>query len=166
LKKEQASMNAILSGSKSITIPADPSTVLSAITDLGDLPEWNRRIRRVVDRPAVLTPGAEWVVELRAFGRTWHSRSRLVELDPQVGRFVYESATDDGNPSRARWAWDVRPDPAGSRLTVSWDLQPVTFWRRVLLGRIRAAQLSRSEVPASLAALASWVGTASSTPTA
>jgi hypothetical protein len=33
-------------------------------------------------------------------------------------------------------------------------LRPVTFWRRVLLGRIRARQLARTEVPTSLAALA------------
>jgi hypothetical protein len=37
---------------------------------------------------------------------------------------------------------------------VTWELHPATFWRRVLLVRIRARQLSRTEIPASLAALA------------
>jgi hypothetical protein len=67
---------------------------------------------------------------------------------------VYRSATDDGNPSYAHWAWDVADDPGGSRVTVSWDVHPVTFWRRVLLARIRARQITRTEIPASLEALA------------
>jgi hypothetical protein len=37
---------------------------------------------------------------------------------------------------------------------VPWELHPATFWRRVLLVRIRARQLARNEIPASLAALA------------
>ena len=39
-------------------------------------------------------------------------------------------------------------------MTVSWDLYPATFWRRVLLGRVRARQLARTELPASLTVLA------------
>jgi hypothetical protein len=48
----------------------------------------------------------------------------------------------------------VTDDPAGSRVTVTWSLHPATFWRRVLLGRIRARQLANTEVPTSLTALA------------
>ena len=108
----------------------------------------------VVDQPEVLEPGAEWVVEFQVFGRTWRSRSTVEELDVARRRFAYRSHTDDGNPSHGRWAWEVTEDPAGSRVSVTRELHPVTFWRRVLLGRIRARQLSRTELPASLAALA------------
>lgn len=69
-------------------------------------------------------------------------------------RFVYQSRTDDGNPSYARWRWEVSDHADGSQVSVTWELHPVTFWRRVLLVRIRSRQLARTEIPASLAALA------------
>jgi hypothetical protein len=109
---------------------------------------------QVVVQPAVLEPGAEWVVEFHVLGRTWRSRSTVEELDAARRRFAFRSCTDDGNPSYGRWVWEVAEDPAGSRVTVTSELHPATFWRRVLLGRIRARQLARTELPASLAALA------------
>ena len=111
-------------------------------------------IVKVVERPETLSPGAEWVVQLKALGNSWESRSTIEEYDP--GRFVfsYRSQTDDGNPSYARWRWTVEPTgDNGSHVTVSWDLHPQTFWRRVLLVRIRSRQLRR-EVPNSLDSLA------------
>jgi hypothetical protein len=47
----------------------------------------------------------------------------------------------------------VRPAAHGCDVSVSWTLHPATFWRRVLLGRVRQRQLRHSEVPASLDAL-------------
>lgn len=134
-------------------IAVDPDTVFRAVTDLNGLPTWNRAITRVLDAPAELTPGCEWVVEVRALGQRWPSRSRLVELDPQARRFAYRSGTDDGNPSYATWMWTVTGAPGGSDVEVTWTVSPRTFWRRVLLARVRAAQLRRHEVPASLVAL-------------
>jgi uncharacterized protein YndB with AHSA1/START domain len=136
-------------------MPASRDAVFRTLTTIGDLPAWNHKMTRVVEQPAALQPGAEWVVEFHVLGQTWKSRSTVDEFDPTSYRFAYRSRTDDGNPSEARWSWTVADDPEGSRVTVSWSLQPVTFWRRVLLGRIRARQLARTEVPASLAALAS-----------
>jgi hypothetical protein len=81
----------------------------------------------------------------------------LETLDPARRRFEYLAGTDDGNPSRALWTWQVDDDPLGSRVTVSWDLRPITFWRRVLFVRIRGRQLARTEVPGSLRALAAHV---------
>lgn len=141
-------------GGANAVVPATPEAVMRTLTTIEGLPSWNDRMTRVVEQPAALKPGAEWVLEFRVFGRSWHSRSVLDELDLDAGRFVYRSRTDDGNPSEATWAWDVTADPAGSRVMVSWTLRPVTFWRRVLLGRVRANQLAGTEVPASLAALA------------
>lgn len=132
-----------------------PKALFDTLTRIEGLPSWNDSMTRVVDKPAGLVAGAEWVVEFRVLGRTWHSRSVVDEYDPDARRFAYRSRTDDGNPSEASWSWQVDDDPAGSRVTVSWSLRPVTFWRRALLGRIRARQLSRTEVPASLVALAS-----------
>jgi uncharacterized protein YndB with AHSA1/START domain len=144
-----------ITGSSSVVVPANPDSVFAMLTNIEGLPSWNSRMTRVVEQPALLQPGSEWVVEFRVFGRTWHSRSTLDEFDPGGRRFTYRSRTDDGNPSEASWAWTVADDPAGARVTVSWSLRPVTFWRRVLLGPIRARQLAHTEVPASLAALAS-----------
>ncbi len=56
--------------------------------------------------------------------------------------------------SHARWAWEGTEDPTGNRVTVTWELRPVTFWGRMLLVRIRGRQLARTELPTSLAAAA------------
>lgn len=93
------------------------------------------------------------MVELHALGQTWPSRSRIEAIDATERRFAYHACTDDGNLSYTQWTWTVAEAPAGSRVTVTWDLHPATFWRRVLLARIRARQLARTEVPASLRAL-------------
>lgn len=143
-----------IQGSSTAVIAASPEAVFRTLTDIEGLPSWNDRMTRVVHDPGSLKPGSEWVVEFHALGSTWQSRSVVDEIDPVGGRFVYRSRTDDGNPSEATWSWDVVPAPAGSQVTVGWSLRPVTFWRRVLLGRIRARQLARTEIPASLAALA------------
>ena len=144
-----------IEGSSTLVVAAPVDDVFQTITDLEGLPAWNEKMTRVVEQPPALEPGAEWVVEFHVLGQTWHSRSVLDELDAARGRFVYRSRTDDGNPSEATWTWDVAPDAAGSRVTVRWSLRPETFWRRVLLVRIRSRHLARTEVPASLAALAS-----------
>lgn len=143
-----------ITGSATLVAAASPNALFATLTRIEDLPSWNDSMTRVVDKPAVLSVGSEWVVEFHVLGRTWHSRSVVDELDLETRRFAYRSRTDDGNPSEATWSWQVDDDPSGSRVTVSWSLRPVTFWRRVLLGRIRARQLARTEVPTSLAALA------------
>jgi len=144
----------VTTASTSATVPASPDAVFRTLTDIAGLPAWNRAMTSVIDEPAALEVGAEWVVEFRALGQSWRSRSTVEQLDVVGRRFAYRSRTDDGNPSYARWDWGVTDDPAGSRVTVSWDLHPVTFWRRFLLARIRARQLARTELPASLTALA------------
>ena len=140
--------------SASARVPASPDAVFRTLTDIAGLPAWNAAMTSVIDEPATLEVGAEWVVEFRALGQSWRSRSTVEQLDVAGRRFAYRSHTDDGNPSYADWDWVVADDPAGSRVTVTWDLHPATFWRRVLLARIRARQLSRTELPTSLAALA------------
>jgi uncharacterized protein YndB with AHSA1/START domain len=134
-------------------VSSSPSEVFGLLTDVERLPQWNSIITGVVERPEALTPGAEWVVQLKAMGNSWASRSTIEEYDPRGCVFAYRSGTDDGNPSYARWRWTVAPAPdGGSRVTVSWDLHPQTFWRRALLVRIRGRQLRR-EVPASIESL-------------
>jgi hypothetical protein len=145
----------MITGRATAVAAVPPRTLFDTLIRIDDLPSWNDKMTRVVEKPAVLTVGAEWVVEFHVFGRTWQSRSVIDVLDPEARRLVYRSRTDDGNPSEASWNWQVDDEPTGSRVTVSWSLRPVTFWRRTLLGRVRARQLARSEVPASLAALAS-----------
>lgn len=138
----------------SAVMAARPDAVFDTLIDIARLPEWNTAMTSVVEQPDRLEVGADWVVEFRVLGRTWRSRSTIEELDVAGRRFVYRSGTDDGNPSYARWAWEVTEGPAGSRVTVTWELHPVTFWRRMLLVRIRGRQLARTELPTSLAALA------------
>lgn len=135
-------------------IAAPAPTVFATLVDVERLPTWNDAITRVLDGPGQVEVGSEWVVEVGAMGQRWPSRSRAVELDPESGVFAYRSCTDDGNPSFATWRWQVEERGDGSRVTVSWELRPATFWRRVLLARLRARQLGRREVPRSLAALA------------
>ena len=138
----------------SAVLPVGADTAFAAITDLARLPDWNEQMTQVIERPERLAPGAEWVVEFAVFGRRWRSRSRIDVIDAEARRFEYRTQTDDGNPSFTNWCWQVEPLEEGCRGSVSWDLHPATFWRRVLFARVRARQLASTEVPASLAALA------------
>jgi len=138
-------------------VAAPPDEVFALITSPERLPEWNGAIVRVIDAPDQLSMGAEWVVQLSALGQSWLSRSTVVVLDQHARHFAYRSQTDDGNPSYADWSWTVAEAPGGCDVTVSSSLHPLTFWRRVLLGKIRSGQLRRRELPASLHALAATV---------
>lgn len=137
----------------SAVAPAAADAVFRTLTDIARLPEWNRAMTSVIEQPDRLGVGSEWLVEFHALGQTWRSRSVVEEIDGAGRRFAYRSGTDDGNPSYARWTWHVTDDGAGSRVNVTWELHPATFWRRLLLARIRARQLARTEIPVSLAAL-------------
>ena len=144
-------MTAHVSASRIVAATADEC--FATITDLARLPEWNDAITGVIQQPDQLEVGAEWIVEMHALGRRWHSRSVAQTVDP-VGRcFAYRSVTDDGNPSYALWTWVVADHPDGALVTVAGELHPHTFWRRVLLVHIRSSQLVRSELVGSLAAL-------------
>ena len=150
----------IITAEQEVDAPAEP--VFAVITDPCRLGAWNAIVRRTVEAPDELVPGAQWVVELGSMGQTWRSRSTVAEIDRTARRFAYRSRTDDGNPSCAEWTWTVTPSGSGCVVTVVADLHPATFWRRVLLVKIRARQLRRRELPDSLRALARE---AASTPT-
>ena len=136
-----------------VSAPADD--LFELITSPERLPEWNKAIVRVIDLPEELQAGAEWVVQLSALGQSWRSRSTVLDIDSEGRHFVYRSCTDDGNPSYATWSWRVADAPGGCEVTVSCALYPETFWRRVLMVKIRASQLRRRELPDSLRARAS-----------
>jgi uncharacterized protein YndB with AHSA1/START domain len=139
-------------GSVTTEVKASPADVFAFITDLDRLPEWNQAIRRIVERPATLTPGAEWVVVIRPRGMPpWKSRSQLEVIEPDA-RFEYRSHTDDHNPSYARWRWHIAPTDEGVRLTVSWDAHPETIGRKLFAAPLRRRMLRR-EVSASLDAI-------------
>lgn len=141
-------------GDAHIAIDADPDVVFDLLTDVDRLCEWNVAIERVVDRPATLTTGAEWTVQMHPPRMpSWGSASRVTELDPVCRRFTYETRNTDGNPSSVTWAWDVRPVAGGAGVTVRWDCSLRTFDRRHFAGPMRKRQLER-EVPKSLTALA------------
>ena len=89
-------------GSVTEQVAADPDELFQLITDIARLPEWNEHIHHVVEAPAELADGSQWVVQMRANGARWNSRAHLEECDPVGRRFVYVSRTDDDNPSRAR----------------------------------------------------------------
>jgi len=142
-----------LRGSITETIDAPAAKVFALVSDIDRLPEWNALIQRVVERPTELARNAEWVVEMRAMGNTWNSRSRVVEHDHGALRFCYRSQTDDGNPSYGLWTWTVQDAGSeGSAVTVAWELHPETFVRRALLARVRHRQL-RKEVRESVRAV-------------
>ena len=134
-------------------VSATPASVFELVTDLARLPEWNRGIASIVEAPASLAPGAEWVVKIRVPGLPpWTSRSRVEKYDPDGLRFVYRSQSDDGNPSYAVWTWALRPVDNGTLVTVGWEGNPETFWRKLLFARLRRRQL-KNEVAESIAAL-------------
>lgn len=130
-----------------VDVPA--ATLFGLISDVDRLPEWNEIIQRVVERPAEMKVGAEWVVEMRALGSRWRSRARVEDIDAEAFRFAYRSQTDDGNPSYALWTWTLSPGQDQTEASVTWDLHPETFWRRTLLVRIRHRSL-RNEVRSSI----------------
>ena len=142
-----------LTGTVTEVVAAPPGEVFAVVSDVDRLPEWNEIIEAVVERPPAMVPGAEWVVRLGTMGTRWQSRSRLLERDDAARRFGYQSQTDDGNPSYTVWRWTADDDPGGARVTVSWELHPETFWRQVLLARVRNRQL-RTEVRGSVHAAA------------
>jgi hypothetical protein len=67
-------------------------------------------------------------------------------------RFRYRTCTGDGNPSWAIWEWQAEAAGSGSTVTVSWELHPKTFARRVFFSRVRNRALRR-EVQVSIEAL-------------
>jgi uncharacterized protein YndB with AHSA1/START domain len=134
-------------------VDAPPAVVFEHLIDVSKLPEWNRAITEVVEAPSQLAPGTTWKVRIHALGKSWVSRSQVTELDPAARRFSYRSQSDDGNPSFADWAWQVDSDDGnGSTVSVTVALEPMTFWRKHLLVKIRRPAL-RSEMQASLSAL-------------
>lgn len=140
-------------GEATTVVEAPPGDVFAVITDLEHLTNWNAAIRAVREVPPALVPGAQWVADIHATGfGTWASRSEVVRVDPERLVFQYRSRTDDGNPSFADWRWAVEPDPSGARVTVTYELNPRTFWRKHLVVRLRKPGLAR-ELRASLAAL-------------
>jgi uncharacterized protein YndB with AHSA1/START domain len=144
--------------SASAVIPVAPDRVFGLLTDVDRLPSWNTEITAVLERPRELVPGAEWVVEMHAAGMTWPSRTRVITVDPDARRFVHRSVSDDGNPSFTIWTWTVTEAPGGARVTVSWDPNPRTFWRRHIVVHWRRRCLRR-QVPRSLRALAAALRT-------
>ena len=147
-----------LEGATRAVVDAPAPDVFAALTDVDRLPAWNAHIPRVLEAPAgPLAEGVEWVVQMRAMGATWPSRARVSRYDPETYRFEHVSRSDDGNPSFADWRWLVTPLPDGRcEVSVAWELNPRSFWRRLLFSKIRRSQLG-DEVPLSLAALARTV---------
>jgi hypothetical protein len=141
--------------SVSARIEASPDAVFVAVTDVSKLPEWNDAITDVVENPGALAVGSVWKVRLHALGQTWVSRSQVTAIDPVTRHFGYRSQSDDGNPSYADWEWRVAADGSGTVVTVTTDLNPVTFWRKHLLVKVRRRAL-RQEMHASLAALGAF----------
>ena len=137
-------------GSATLTVAAQPADVFDLITDIDRLPEWNTCVEKILESPAALEGGAEWVVQMHAMGLRWPSRSYVHEVNPRALRFSYKSQSDDGNPSSAEWAWELEPTANGTSVTVKWDLYPRTRFRKLIAVRLRSKQL-RTEVAASLA---------------
>jgi uncharacterized protein YndB with AHSA1/START domain len=89
-------------GSVSADVDAPADDVFALLTDISRLPEWNARIRRVLEpAPAPLAPGVEWVVQMQMAGARWPSRSTAVTHDPGRRLFEHTSRSDDGNPLTA-----------------------------------------------------------------
>lgn len=143
-------------GTFSEYIEAPPDAVFARIIDVAKLPAWNSAIREVTEQPQTLTPGVIWKVRIHALGSTWVSKSEVVELDRTSRRFSYRSQSDDGNPSYADWTWTVDAEGAGAKVTVSFGINPKSFFRKYFGIHIRKPGL-RKEIKASLDRLSAAV---------
>ena len=142
-------------GEASTSVDALADEVFAVLTDVAALPSWAARRGRVVELPDALAEGAEWVVEMEVVGRRFRSRSHVIELDPQERRFAYRSKREDDNPSFSVWTWDVLPEGDDrARVTLAWELRPVTFLRKRPISWVRDRHIRFTEAPASLAGLA------------
>ena len=140
-------------GSASDRVDADADAVFRLITDVERLPEWNGAIECVVERPAELTAGAEWIVKMHPNRMmSWQSRSTVEDIDRDQHRFSFRTVNADGNPSYTDWKWEITPLETGADVSVTWDVHLETIDRRLLAGPIRQRQL-RKEVAASLHAI-------------
>lgn len=149
-------------GSHTGHLEAPPGDVFAAVTDIAGLPQWNARIQRVVMEPDALEREAEWVVELKILGQRFQSRSRVLDIDPEARRFRYRS-NPEGDPDFAIWTWEIAPESGGSRVRVSWDLNPLQLANRVFWVRVRSRGL-RKELPSSLGALEAFIEARSAAP--
>lgn len=136
-------------------VDAAPDDVFAAVTDIAGIPEWNDRIQRVVMAPDALQADAEWLVELKILGQRFQSRRRVLDIDPVARRFRYRSKPE-GDPDFAIWTWEIAPESGGSRVRVSWDLNPLQLANRLFWVRGRSRGL-RKELPSSLAALEAFI---------
>jgi uncharacterized protein YndB with AHSA1/START domain len=135
-------------------IESTPGAVFDLITDIARLPEWNRAIEAVLERPPALAVGEQWIVKMHPpHTPSWGSVSRAETIDRRGLRFAYETRNTDGNPSYTKWAWTLVDLDGGTQVTVTWDVYLKTFDRRVLAGPLRKRQLER-EVAGSLASMA------------
>src|SRR4051794_15815309 len=147
-------------GTETVDLTAPAADVFALLVDVDRMTEWNDHLHHVVEAPSgPLVEGAEWVLEMRAMGNRWPSRARALRVDPDGLAFEHRSVTDDGNPSYVLWSWQVIPRAEGSTLMVTWTVHPRTFWRRLLLARLRRGFLA-DEVRASLAGLDTYLATA------
>ena len=151
-------------GTETIQLSASAPDVFDLLVDVDRLPEWNAHVHHVIERPErPLSPGVEWVIQMRAMGGRWPSRSHALSVDRTALSFEHRSCSDDGNPSFALWSWRVSPSDHGSRLTVSWSANPRSFWRKLLIARARRPLLA-DEVRASLAGMDDYLASGNRAP--
>lgn len=137
---------------EAVVISADPDAVFDLVTDVDRLPAWNTEIRAIHKKPAAMTTGAEWTVEIHAMGTHWPSRSTVVKIERAAGLFAYRSMSDDGNPSYVDWMWEIRAHAEGCEVRLHASVHPLSFWRRYLLSNLRSRSLAKA-VRRSLVAL-------------
>ncbi|MEY2468526.1 MAG: Polyketide cyclase / dehydrase and lipid transport [Actinomycetota bacterium] len=144
-------------GQASLLIDAPARSVFDLVTDVSRLPDWNSCIDRVVEQPASLQEGAEWLVVIHVpHLPKWKSRSTCQHIDREALRFVYKSTSEDKNPSFIDWFWEVTDRGGRAEVTVRWHGYPLTRFRQKIAAPLRSRQLER-ETRASLDALASCV---------
>jgi hypothetical protein len=148
-------------GTETVRLAAPAPDVFDLLVDVDRLPDWNEHVDHVIESPTgALEEGIEWVVEMHAMGSRWPSRAQALRVDPAAGAFEHRSVTDDGNPSYVLWSWQVTPSGKGTTLTVTWAVHPRSFWRKLLLARVRRGFLA-AEVRASVTGLNDYLASRS-----
>lgn len=98
--------------SRTASVPAAPERVFDVISHVEAYPEWWRDLSRVE-----MLPSEEGRTRFRQHDSTGSVVMEVVETAPPT-RFVTRIADPD-QPFGGTWTWELAPDGAGTRLTIT-----------------------------------------------
>lgn len=137
-----------------VHVDAPPSRVWEVVTDFDRMPGWSPELVRMVPLGrGGLRPGRQYVGINRRGAVVWPTRNRVVAVEPE--RLLPWDTVSSG----ARWAFELHPDGAGTRVvqrrmvTVGLTLPARAFATALLGGSVSHADELEDGMRATLEAL-------------